>query len=100
MIVTIWWLCFATASGLCVGSFLNVIIYRVPRDLRDVSHTEFGRHLSRAFVVTAEQDVARGSQARPAPDRVALNRPDVAAEGLRHREESQHRVHRVAGRAT
>lgn len=29
---TLWWLFFWTALGLCVGSFLNVVIYRLPRD--------------------------------------------------------------------
>ena len=31
-LVTLWWLVFFTAVGLCVGSFLNVVIYRLPRD--------------------------------------------------------------------
>ena len=29
---TIWWLLFWTAAGLCVGSFLNVVTYRIPRN--------------------------------------------------------------------
>ncbi len=32
LIETIWWLGFCTAVGLCLGSFLNVVIYRLPRD--------------------------------------------------------------------
>jgi prepilin signal peptidase PulO-like enzyme (type II secretory pathway) len=31
MLQTLWWLSFLTAIGLCVGSFLNVVIYRLPR---------------------------------------------------------------------
>lgn len=36
-LVTLWWLFFWTALGLCLGSFLNAVIYRLPRDvsLRD-----------------------------------------------------------------
>lgn len=35
--VTLWWLFFWTALGLCLGSFLNAVIYRLPRNrsLRD-----------------------------------------------------------------
>ncbi|GJM24011.1 MAG: hypothetical protein DHS20C16_04260 [Phycisphaerae bacterium] len=29
----IWWLAFLCTFGLCLGSFLNVIIYRLPRDM-------------------------------------------------------------------
>lgn len=29
---TLWWLFFWTALGLCVGSFLNAVIYRLPRN--------------------------------------------------------------------
>ena len=32
LVVTLWWLSFLTAIGLCLGSFLNVVIYRLPRD--------------------------------------------------------------------
>jgi prepilin signal peptidase PulO-like enzyme (type II secretory pathway) len=32
MLVTLWWLFFWTALGLCLGSFLNAVIYRLPRD--------------------------------------------------------------------
>ncbi|MBI4718022.1 MAG: prepilin peptidase [Planctomycetes bacterium] len=32
LLVTLWWLTFWTAIGLCLGSFLNVVIYRLPRD--------------------------------------------------------------------
>ncbi|MGD2111276.1 MAG: A24 family peptidase [Phycisphaerae bacterium] len=31
-LVTLWWLCFWTAFGLCLGSFLNAVIYRLPRN--------------------------------------------------------------------
>ncbi len=31
---TVWWMCFFTAAGLCVGSFINVVIYRLPLGLR------------------------------------------------------------------
>ncbi|NOS99101.1 MAG: prepilin peptidase [Phycisphaerales bacterium] len=34
--ITLWWLLFCTAVGLCLGSFLNVVIYRLPLGL-DVS---------------------------------------------------------------
>jgi len=32
MLVSLWWLGFWTAIGLCLGSFLNVVIYRLPRN--------------------------------------------------------------------
>lgn len=32
IITTVWWLFFFTALGLCIGSFLNVVVYRLPRD--------------------------------------------------------------------
>lgn len=36
LIITLWWLLFCSAVGLCLGSFLNVVIYRLPLGL-DVS---------------------------------------------------------------
>jgi prepilin signal peptidase PulO-like enzyme (type II secretory pathway) len=30
---TVWWLLFCSAVGLCLGSFLNVVIYRIPAGL-------------------------------------------------------------------
>ena len=37
VLVTLWWLFFWTALGLCLGSFLNAVVYRLPRNksLRD-----------------------------------------------------------------
>ena len=37
LVVTLWWLCFWTAVGLGIGSFLNVVVHRLPRNrsLRD-----------------------------------------------------------------
>lgn len=32
ILVTLWWLFFWTACGLCLGSFLNAVIYRLPRN--------------------------------------------------------------------
>ncbi len=32
ILLTLWWLLFWAAVGLCLGSFLNVVIYRLPRD--------------------------------------------------------------------
>lgn len=34
ILVTVWWLLFFTAFGLCLGSFLNVVVYRLPLGLR------------------------------------------------------------------
>ncbi len=34
IVVTLWWLLFFTAFGLSVGSFLNVVIFRLPRGLQ------------------------------------------------------------------
>ncbi len=31
-VVTLWWLLFWTTFGLCLGSFLNAVIYRLPRN--------------------------------------------------------------------
>lgn len=31
ILATLWWLAFWTVTGLCIGSFLNAVIYRLPR---------------------------------------------------------------------
>lgn len=33
LLATLWWMAFFAALGLCAGSFLNVVIYRLPRNL-------------------------------------------------------------------
>jgi len=37
---TIWWLFFWTVLGLCLGSFLNVVVYRLPRE-QSLCHPRF-----------------------------------------------------------
>ena len=32
-IATLWWILFFAAVGLCIGSYLNVVVYRVPRGI-------------------------------------------------------------------
>ncbi|UCC30572.1 MAG: A24 family peptidase [Phycisphaerales bacterium] len=32
VLVTVWWLFLCTAVGLCLGSFLNAVVYRLPRN--------------------------------------------------------------------